>query len=460
MTWDCENRLSSAANSGETLQFKYDYMSRRVEKKTLSGEVVTKNLHFVYDGYKLIEVLDGLSSNSVLQKIVWNGETPLSITDTALNQTYYYVLDANKNVSELIDASGTVVAHYEYSPFGKIISQSGSYSDENPIRFSSEYFDDELGLVYYNHRYYSPELGRWTNKDPIEEKGGINLYGMCGNSPANNTDRLGALWGAMYNEYVAPLQRRAADYVISRLSDYPNAAKAVAFVSELHSRLAGAATSLDPDVAIPAMARNIAGNYDIARSTGSSVAGAGYYSAAMAANPLTGFAEAWDGKSYDASNFGEEMDALSRAGSFLDAFGQSLLFAAPLAANTPKVCKPCPGKVLAPESGTKFDVGIYDKIRGAPGLDAHHVGQKAVMQDFISGYEPADAPSILVPKVGHTIRGPNGIVSRSTKGFSSARDVVARDVRELQRVYPDIPNSKLQELIQLNKDLYPEIRRQ
>jgi hypothetical protein len=77
----------------------------------------------------------------------------------------------------------------------------------------------------------------------------------------------------------------------------------------------------------------------------------------------------------------------------------------------------------------------------------------------IPAYDPATAPSILVPKVGHTIRGPNGIVSRSTEGFSSARDVIARDIRELRRVYPDVPNSKLQELIQMNKDLYPAVRK-
>jgi len=32
------------------------------------------------------------------------------------------------------------------------------------------------GVPYYGYRYYSPELGRWVNRDPIEEKGGGNLY--------------------------------------------------------------------------------------------------------------------------------------------------------------------------------------------------------------------------------------------------------------------------------------------
>jgi hypothetical protein len=46
-------------------------------------------------------------------------------------------------------------------------------------------------LLYYNHRYYSPELGRWLSKDPIGEAGGLNLYGMVGNDPVNVWDLLG-----------------------------------------------------------------------------------------------------------------------------------------------------------------------------------------------------------------------------------------------------------------------------
>ena len=108
----------------------------------------------------------------------------------------------------------------------------------------------------------------------------------------------------------------------------------------------------------------------------------------------------------------------------------------------------------------EYTVGIYNEIRGtAKGLDAHHVGQKAVMEKYIPGYDPSTAPAILVPKVGHTIRGPYGIVSRSTKGFETARDVIARDIKELRRVYSDIPNSQLQKLIRMNKELYPTLKK-
>jgi hypothetical protein len=77
------------------------------------------------------------------------------------------------------------------------------------------------------------------------------------------------------------------------------------------------------------------------------------------------------------------------------------------------------------------------------------------MKDLIPGYDPTTAPAILVPKVGHTIKGPNGIVSRSMDGLTTPRDVLARDVRELRRVYPDVPNASLQKLIEMNKNAYP-----
>ncbi|MBU3174523.1 hypothetical protein [Clostridium estertheticum] len=61
--------------------------------------------------------------------------------------------------------------------------------------------------------------------------------------------------------------------------------------------------------------------------------------------------------------------------------------------------------------------------------------------------------------MGHTISGPNGIVSRSTKGITDTRQLLARDLFELKRVYPDIPNSTFKELIEMNKKLYPEMRK-
>ena len=116
---------------------------------------------------------------------------PLTVYDAATESTCYYHTDVNKNVTELTDANGDVAAHYEYSPFGTVTNSTGSFAAANPFRFSSEYFDEETGLVYYNYRYYDPQLGRWISRDPIEEQGGYNLYGMIENNPMWGWDTLG-----------------------------------------------------------------------------------------------------------------------------------------------------------------------------------------------------------------------------------------------------------------------------
>ena len=199
------NRLTVATSPAGKVEFTYDYTGRRVEKKVFqlsSGTFqLVKTERFVYDGFKQIEKLDGGNSNAVLQKITWQPErlgqdVPLSIVAVNSDSTtmnYYYFTDANKNVGQLMDASGNIVAKYEYSPFGEVIAQSGAYADANAFRFSSEYADAETGLVYYNYRYYYPMMGRWISRDPIGEKGENNLYEMLNNDTVTSIDKLGLL---------------------------------------------------------------------------------------------------------------------------------------------------------------------------------------------------------------------------------------------------------------------------
>ena len=88
-------------------------------------------------------------------------------------------------------ASGQAAATYDYGPFGELLRQSGEYAMLNPYRFSTKYTDDETGWLDYGLRYYIPNLGRWNSKDPIEEKGGLNLYGFVRNDGLNKWDLLG-----------------------------------------------------------------------------------------------------------------------------------------------------------------------------------------------------------------------------------------------------------------------------
>ena len=176
-------------------------MSRRVEKKLTQNETVTKHERFVYDNYKCIEKLDVLNGSVASQKYAWRGDELLCMSDA--NGTYAYFSDANKNIGQLINiATGTICSKYEYSPYGQLTSSDDALS--NPFRFSSEYHDEETGLIYYNYRYYSPNLGRWLSRDPLEEQGGRNLYIACGNNLINIYDQYGLLSFHWYGNYGGP----------------------------------------------------------------------------------------------------------------------------------------------------------------------------------------------------------------------------------------------------------------
>ena len=109
-----------------------------------------------------------------------------------------------------------IAAHYDYASFGAVtraISASAvadnTFTTDNPFRFSSEYHDDTLGLVYYNYRHYNPIDGRWCGRDPLEEHIATNLYWMLRNNCMNRTDYLGYFGVA---DLLAPF-KAAADVV-------------------------------------------------------------------------------------------------------------------------------------------------------------------------------------------------------------------------------------------------------
>ncbi|WP_176014690.1 RHS repeat protein [Victivallis sp. Marseille-Q1083] len=193
-TWNAENRLIKAEKGTAKLEFAYDYMGRRIEKKVYNGSTLTAHIRFVYDGYKLIEELNGLNNNAVLRRYVWQPvmlDTPLTVFDAVANKTYFYHADANKNVTDLTDSADAIVAHYEYSPFGQLVKSSGAYANTNVLTWSSEYRDIETDLIYYNYRYYYPLWGRWINHDPISVSGGINTLNFVFNNPISFMDSYG-----------------------------------------------------------------------------------------------------------------------------------------------------------------------------------------------------------------------------------------------------------------------------
>jgi RHS repeat-associated protein len=90
---------------------------------------------------------------------------------------------------EMTDATGAVHAQYDYDPFGVRTKLSGDLDSD--FGFTGHWHHGPSGLNLALYRAYSPMLGRWLSRDPIAERGGINLYAYCSNTPIVRTDGLG-----------------------------------------------------------------------------------------------------------------------------------------------------------------------------------------------------------------------------------------------------------------------------
>jgi RHS repeat-associated protein len=127
------------------------------------------------------------------------GLLSMTVHDTTA-ATFFPTFDGNGNVSEYVNQSGARAAHFEYDPFGNLTVDSDENAAEFPYRFSTKPQDLVTGLYYYGYRWYDPTTGRWPSRDPIAERGGLNLYGFVSNSTINTTDLLG-LMGLLFPSY-------------------------------------------------------------------------------------------------------------------------------------------------------------------------------------------------------------------------------------------------------------------
>ena len=189
-TYDAANRLKTASSNGVLIVTNfYDAKSRRVKKVTQDATMT-----FFYDGWNLVEERIAYTNGTTTTICYFWGKDLSGTLQGAggVGGLLYLTIDGVPyvpdydnigNITRYLDANGNVVAQYTYDAFGGTLSQIGTMCDVFRHRFSTKYYDAETRLCYYLMRYYLPLIHRWLNRDPIEEDGGINLYGFCRNSP-------------------------------------------------------------------------------------------------------------------------------------------------------------------------------------------------------------------------------------------------------------------------------------
>ncbi len=172
--------------STETVTHEYLTQNGKVARETIrqdvSGTVLsTKTLDFFYD----------------------DSGRPFAFNysvDGSDFETYYYILNLQGDVVQIIDANGVMQAEYVYSPWGEIISTEGDLAEINPLRYRGYYYDSETGFYYLRSRYYDPENHRFINADCIAKTEYLsistNVFVYCLNSPVYCIDSSGtdAIW--------------------------------------------------------------------------------------------------------------------------------------------------------------------------------------------------------------------------------------------------------------------------
>ncbi len=201
LKWDAWNRLVEVKDGSTVVaSYTYDGLTRRLTKAN-----ATETRHYYYDdqwrpveervnGNKERQYTWGLRDRwDLLRRILTSGSTHFCLRD---------YLDP----VAIVGTDGEIKERYAYDAFGNVRFLAPDYSSRSAsdfgweFLFHAEFRDNDTKLYNYGYRYYDTGLGRWLSRDPIGERGGINLAMFAGNAPICTRDVCGLIrWGSFFS---------------------------------------------------------------------------------------------------------------------------------------------------------------------------------------------------------------------------------------------------------------------
>ena len=218
-TWQHGRQLASMSKSGSSITYGYNADGKRISK-TVNGTTY----NYAYLGDQLTEMTWG--SNKL--HFTYDSIGPASVTYNG--NRYFYLKNAQGDVTGLVNASGTQVVSYTYDPWGAPMSTDGTMAATlgaaNPLRYRGYVYDSETGLYYLSSRYYNPVWGRFINADtaavvaasPDKANWDKNLFAYCDNDPVNRKDDGGEFWEAIAIGFAAGFVGQYIGDVIGNIS--------------------------------------------------------------------------------------------------------------------------------------------------------------------------------------------------------------------------------------------------
>ena len=223
LIYDAAGNLAQVNSTSGSSDYQFDEANRlkAVITRNMMGVAQSKT-EFVYDGASMLRVsktftwsngawiaqsekrriYDGI--NAVQERDAQGALTAIYVrglgSDGGVNSllarifdvgTSFMHYDGQGNVVQLTNAVGSVSGKYTYDAYGQTLSITGGAAGLNPYRFSTKELQETAGLYNFGFRFYSASIGKWLNRDPVREAGGLNLYGFSANNPVNYTDPYG-----------------------------------------------------------------------------------------------------------------------------------------------------------------------------------------------------------------------------------------------------------------------------
>ena len=182
--YDAENRVIEIDYVGTSNKsvFTYNGVGHRIsDAETVSGTTTTT--YYMWCGTTICQTRN--SSQTAIRRDLPEGEYNVSTS-----QKLVYMPDQLGSARDVIDATaGTRVASYDYLPYGAPARSSVTNGTDYQYAGLFAHANSTLSLATY--RAQDGNTGRWTNRDPLRENGGTNLYDYVLARPIVRADVLG-----------------------------------------------------------------------------------------------------------------------------------------------------------------------------------------------------------------------------------------------------------------------------
>ena len=226
-TYDADGNMitSTDTSTGDTWTYSYNFagqMTGAVE--TNSDDTVISQATYTYDalgnrigmdenGTQTWTLYDGsdpvmdFNGSGSLEMRYLNGPTGDLVDSVIARESSggtvaWYLPDRLGTIRDLINNSGSIIDHVDYSAFGTVLDESDPSNGDRMMGFAGMERDTVTGMNLAVYRVQDPGTGRWTSQDPLTfAAGDADLYRFVGNSPASAADKSGLSPGSNWSYF-------------------------------------------------------------------------------------------------------------------------------------------------------------------------------------------------------------------------------------------------------------------